>query len=121
MTGNDFKELVRYIIAKIGDLIEAKGFEYAGQDPDRLGAFKRAAKKAGGKSPEEVLQGYMLKHDVSIDDMIREVSLGLASRPLKVWEEKIIDRIIYNILLLALIKERQDSEGIIPNTPMNEA
>lgn len=105
MNNKDFAELVGVVIDKISSMTLSKGTEYAGQDLDRLSAFKRAG-IAKGKIPEEVLQGYVLKHDTSIDDMVKEVAAGLPVRPWLVWEEKIMDRIIYNILLLALVSDR---------------
>lgn len=86
-------------------VINAKGAEYA-TDKDVLRNFKKAAAIAGCSVPKAVT-GMMVKHTVSIFDMV-EASFGcekLGEYTLALWQEKLGDQINYLYLLYAAIKE----------------
>lgn len=77
-----------------------RAVQYATED--RLHNFKAGAALTN-KTPREILGGFMLKHTVSIYDMIN--MKGDCSLPL--WEEKITDNINYLLLLKAIVVEEE--------------
>ena len=103
----DFNHVVNDVLSRCRSILTRKGREYAGPI-DRLQNFKDSA-RIQGCTPEQALIGMRTKHTVSVMGMVDGVSEG-NSYPLSLWEEKILDEINYNILLMALIKERRDKE-----------
>lgn len=101
MNINDFNDLVENRLNKIKETLINKGNEYANED--RLSNFKLGAKKAGW-TPIEVLKGYLLKHEVSFDDLCRKFS-QTEKVDAKLLDEKVGDIICYYILAEALMKE----------------
>ena len=95
-----FERLVERRITKIRSTLMRKAKEYA-SDKDRFHNFKVAA-LMNTTTPEKALKGMMLKHEVSVLDMINS--------PEKVTkemvDEKIGDNINYLILLEGLLKEK---------------
>lgn len=96
MEKKEFDEFVRGILDEVEAKLTAKGKEY-NLEKDRLGFFKRAAAMQGG-TPEQALYGFMLKHLVSVSDMVRS-GMGY---PMDLWKEKLLDIVNYCVLLLAL-------------------
>lgn len=103
MNVTEFETLMLSTFDQCRRVLTSKGSEYS-TGSDRLGNFKRAA-SARGVIPEEALLGMKIKHTISIDDMVRELSGG-AEYSIQRWDEKIIDDINYLILLRALLVER---------------
>ena len=101
MRTKEFNDVLKYRIDKIKEVLAHKAKEYAKED--RLHNFKQAGKIAN-MTPELALKGFLMKHLVSIFDMIDEVETVEISRAM--WEEKIGDSINYLILLEALVVER---------------
>ena len=101
MTPHDFEGHFNYMFRLTRETLCAKAKEYA-SDGDRLHNFKVAAALAQ-TSPVTALGGMMLKHTVSIYDMLREENTDL-----ELWEEKIKDHINYLFLLWALLNETTD-------------
>lgn len=103
MKAENFNRIVEERIQKIKSTLISKGAEYA-SDNDRLYNFKRAG-RISNQSSIQVLLGMMLKHWVSVLDLIEEL------RPIDpvieedLINEKIGDIINYLILLEALLKE----------------
>ena len=99
MTHERFNEIVNEETERIKSILIKKQAEY-NLDDDRLSHFKRAA-VLSQETPEKVLYGYMLKHIMSISDMIateKNYDKG-------VWIEKMTDIHNYLILLLALLED----------------
>lgn len=102
MTDVEFSEVFERRMAQSGLTLVKKATEYA--RGDRLSNFKKAA-GALACSPEKALVGMLIKHLISIIDLVDDVERGaLADYPL--WDEKIGDAINYLILLDALVQER---------------
>lgn len=108
MTYERFNEILEARIRKSQSVMSKKEKEYARED--RLQNFKTAARKRGC-TPEEALYGMMLKHDVSVSDMVEDVRLGIVPTVERV-DEKIGDLINYLILLEALLIERIENEKV---------
>ena len=90
--------LIANSLEEISQLLLVKGKEYI-RNSDPLWNFHVGARKQN-KHPAEVLQGFALKHDISVDDLIQDVVDGKPVSMAQV-KEKIHDRIVYNLLLLS--------------------
>ena len=102
MTPKEFDKVVENRIDQIKKVLAAKAQEYS-SDNDRFHNFKVAA-RIKNCTPEQALHGMMLKHEVSIIDLI----LNPESPNLRedIVNEKIGDMIDYLILLEGLFLER---------------
>lgn len=69
-----FDEIVDERCRKIKVILSSKAEEYA-TEQDRFHNFEIAARKRG-ITPERALEGMMLKHDVSVMDLIDWVELA---------------------------------------------
>ena len=102
MNAKDFDKIVAARMAWCNKTLCAKGDEYA-RDGDRLWNFKVAARKLNCH-PAEALAGMMVKHTVSVDDIIDELARCIVP-PRWLVAEKIGDSINYLLLLEGLIEE----------------
>ena len=99
MKTENFNKIVEEQVEHIKQVLVKKADEY-NLEADRLGFFKRAATFAQ-TSPEKALYGFLLKHLVSLNDMV--ISGEKYSKDL--WLEKITDIENYLILLLGLLED----------------
>lgn len=91
--------LIANSLEEISQLLLVKGKEYI-RNQNVLHNFDEGA-RIQNKHPAEILQGFALKHDISVDDLIQDVVEGKAVSMAQV-KEKIHDRIVYNLLLLSI-------------------
>ena len=56
---------------------------------------------------EQALDGMLLKHEVSIDDIVEDMSKGILP-PSEVVEEKMNDILVYNLIKKASILDQLD-------------
>ena len=118
MTPEKFDVVVEEMIDLIRETLKSKAVQYA-RGNDRLWNFKRAAERRRC-TPEEALRGISVKHEVAIDDFINDLAEG-GCMPYEQWVEKVMDSVIYNFLLMGLVKERL-KEGICKKGhPVGEA
>mgnify|MGYP007037125562 CR=1 FL=1 len=99
MNTPDFNKVVEDQLNRIQTVLIKKAAEY-NLDTDRLSVFKHAA-AVSEETPEQALYGFMLKHIISVTDMIN--SKGTYSEGL--WNEKITDICNYLILLQGLLRD----------------
>ena len=99
MNTPDFNKVVEGQLSRIQNVLIKKAAEY-NLDTDRLSVFKHAA-AVSEETPEQALYGFMLKHIISVTDMIN--SRGTYSEEL--WNEKITDICNYLILLQGLLRD----------------
>jgi hypothetical protein len=106
MSTEDFNGYVNERIATIKDVLLQKAKEYSSND-DRLKNFHDGSKMIG-KSREEVLDGFLLKHLVSYRKILEDLNNDgiLPSRELIV--EKMGDIINYFIIQEAQLLQRID-------------
>ena len=104
MNNNTFTRIVNDQIARSTDVLTKKQAEYA-TDEDRLHNFHAGAGLTG-RTPEQVCGGFLLKHVVSIFDMIES---GEPQR-IDLWNEKITDMINYGLLLRAIVEETEGNK-----------
>ena len=113
MKPEDFNKLVENRLEKIKTILVKKSVEYSTQE-DKLINFRKGAIKSG-LSPIEVLQGYLLKHEVSFADMcIKFKDSNKVSK--EMIDEKITDIINYYLLAEAIFME----ENINTNNLINK-
>ncbi len=95
---DQFEDILNAQIKRVQDVLAVKSMEYG--PVDRLGNFKKTAALRGVKLHQAV-GGMMVKHTVSIYDMIE------SGKPYSMdqWDEKITDHINYLILLKATLIE----------------
>ena len=105
MKKSEFQDVVLDQLNRCEDMLVVKGSEYA-TDTDRLSNF-RAAAAIQNTTMLQALGGMMVKHTVSIYDMIR--SNGVYEQEL--WDEKITDHINYLLLLQAVLQETRNDDG----------
>jgi len=99
-----FDEILSTRLEKIKTILGAKAKEYASND-DRFHNFNVAGRIAG-VTPEKALYGMMLKHEVSVTDLIELAGAEPSKLNEAIIDEKIGDNINYLILLEGLLKQR---------------
>ena len=95
----DFDKVVEERIESIRAVLASKEKEYA-KGKDRFHNFNMAARMSS-TTPEKALKGMMLKHEVSVQDLIDNP--GNATT--EIINEKIGDNINYLILLEGMLKQ----------------
>lgn len=105
MKAEQFDKIVENRCISIKQVLASKAKEYA--KGDRLWNFKRAA-RVSEISPELALKGMLMKHLVSVFDMVDEAGQGIF-HPDAFIDEKLGDLVNYCILLEALLKEHNES------------
>jgi len=103
-----FKEIefdfeIQSTMQKIQELLLVKGKEYR-RNNNPYHNFEVAARKKG-ITPERALDGFLLKHLVSYDDMLNDIEQGVLPK-IEVVEEKFNDIICYMIIQKAQILNR---------------
>jgi len=106
MNVKNFNEMLEARIKKTREVLAAKNKEYA-SDVDKLHNFKRAGKMLQ-IAPEYALVGMMVKHTISILDIVDKINNNKEYPTKEMIEEKVGDNVNYLILLEALIKEHID-------------
>ena len=99
MTTPDFNKVVEDQLDRIRNVLVKKAAEY-NLDDDRLSVFKHAA-ALSEETPEQALYGFMLKHLISMTDMINSKQVYSE----EMWNEKLTDICNYVILLQGLLRD----------------
>lgn len=104
-----FYKLVDERLSKITSTLASKGNEYS-TPGNKLHNFDRGA-NITGQTREIVLLGFLLKHQISILDIIDKIEVGVLPTR-KLLDEKLTDIINYYILLEASIVDRIEKENV---------
>ena len=109
MTNEEFDKVVKERCKEIIRVLSSKAEEYASND-DRMHNFNVAGRVLG-TSPEKALFGMLMKHIVSVMDLVDKAEVDntkgkAVSVSCELIDEKIGDTINYMILLEALLKKR---------------
>lgn len=99
MTTPEFNKVVEDQLDRIKSVLVKKATEYS-LDTDRLSVFKHAA-ALSKETPEQALYGFMLKHIISVTDMVNSGEVYSE----ELWNEKITDICNYLILLQGLLRD----------------
>jgi hypothetical protein len=103
MTDQEFDKIVEQTLEEIRQVLIIKGKEYR-RNNNVFHNFEVGSKKSG-LIPEKVLDGFLLKHEISISDITNDLEKGII--PTKdIVNEKFGDNIIYLILKKAMILNR---------------
>ena len=97
-----FDAIVQSRLEKIVSTLKSKASEYS-KKGNRFHHFK-VASRIKNETPEKALYGMMIKHEVSVLDMIDNPTDACITE--KLVDEKIGDLVNYLILLEGLLKER---------------
>lgn len=96
----NFESVVSTTLEDIKSLLIEKGKEYR-RNNDPFHNFNRGAKLTG-KSTEEVLQGFLLKHLISVEDIRNDSKMGIFPKIEKI-HEKYNDILVYFLIEKAMI------------------
>jgi hypothetical protein len=99
----DFDMEVQSTLQKIQQLLLVKGVEYR-RNLDPFHNFN-VGSQISGEIPEKVLQGFLLKHLVSYQDMLNDIEQGKLPK-IELVEEKMNDILTYYIIQKAQIINR---------------
>ena len=97
-----FDQVLKTQLQQCAKVLGLKGAEYS-KNADRFSNFKDAA-RIEQTTPEKALLGMMVKHEVSVRDIVEKLPDSLPTEAM--LDEKIGDWINYLILLKGLISER---------------
>lgn len=103
MTEQKFEEIITETLDQIKETLIEKGREYR-RNNDPLHNFNQGAKRTG-KIREKVLDGFLLKHEISIEDMTNDIEKGILPSKSTV-NEKFNDNLIYLLIKKASIIDR---------------
>ena len=104
-----FEECIENRIRNIREILLVKAKEYASED-NRFHNFDVAARILNN-TPEQALQGMMLKHIVSVFDLIEWTETNTNMLTEQIIDEKIGDTINYLILLEGLLLRRMETKN----------
>ena len=103
MTEKDFDELVEKTLESIRQKLIVKGKEYR-RGGNVFHNFEQGSKRSG-LSREKVLDGFLLKHEISLADMTNDLDSGILPT-IGAVEEKFEDDLIYTIIKKAMFVDR---------------
>ena len=112
MTENRFEQVVEETLNQIRDTLLVKGVEYR-RNQDVFHNFHEGSKRTG-LIREKVLDGMLLKHEISIADMTNDLEKGILPK-IETIEEKFGDNLIYLILKKASIIDKIENEKLENN------
>ena len=109
MTENRFEQIVDETLNQIKETLIQKGREYR-RNNNPFHNFDEGSKRSG-LIREKVLDGMLLKHEISIADMTNDLEKGILPK-IETVEEKFGDNLIYLILKKASIIDKIENEKL---------
>ena len=107
MNMSEFDLVLEARLQKTKDVLYSKSKEYS-SDADKLHNFNKGAMMSG-HSREDVLWGFLLKHLISVSDIVEATNQGKFPN-METINEKIGDCINYFVLLEACLVDRLKQE-----------
>ena len=107
MKESRFDQLVKERCEKLVNTLSVKGKEYR-RGNDVFHNFNRTSQITGG-TPERALLGFMLKHFVSVLDIIDDLDKGIVPKE-EIIDEKLGDLCTYVVILETMLKDRNDGK-----------
>jgi hypothetical protein len=105
MTEDRFEQVVNETLDQIKETLIQKGREYR-RDNNPFHNFEEGSKQTG-LIREKVLDGFLLKHEISIKDITNDLTKGILPTR-NIVEEKFNDNLIYLLIKKASIIDRLD-------------
>ena len=109
MTENRFEQIVDETLNQIKETLIQKGREYR-RNNNPFHNFEEGSKRSG-LIREKVLDGMLLKHEISIADMTNDLEKSILPK-IETVEEKFGDNLIYLILKKASIIDKIENEKL---------
>jgi len=106
MTEERFDEIVNVFLNSIRDTLVVKGKEYR-RNGNVFHNFDMGVERSG-LIREKVLDGFLLKHEISIADITNDLEKGILPK-ISTLDEKFGDNVIYLILKMASIIDKIES------------
>lgn len=103
MTEEEFEKFIEDTLNQIRETLIVKGKEYR-RNSNVFHNFEEGSKRSG-LSREKVLDGFLLKHEISIADMTNDLDKGIIPK-LETVKEKFGDNLIYLLLKEGMIIDR---------------
>jgi hypothetical protein len=103
MTEEQFNKVIEYTLDSIKETLLIKSKEYR-RNNNPFHNFEEGSRKSG-LSREKVLDGMLLKHEISIADMTNDLDKGIIPK-IETVNEKFGDNIIYLLIKKAMIIDR---------------
>lgn len=104
----EFNLVVEETLHKVKELLIVKGKEYR-RNNNPFHNFEAGSLKSG-LIREKVLDGFLLKHEISIADMTNDLDKGILPT-IEAVDEKLTDNIIYLIIKKAMILDRIETKN----------
>ena len=109
MTENRFEQVVDETLNQIKEVLVTKAKEYR-RNNNVFHNFEEGSKRSG-LIREKVLDGMLLKHEISIADMTNDLEKGILPK-IETVNEKFGDNLIYLILKKASIIDKIENEKL---------
>lgn len=109
MTEERFDQVVDIFLNSIRDTLLVKAKEYR-RNGNVFHNFDEGARRSG-LIREKVLDGFLLKHEISIADITNDLEKGILPK-ISTLDEKFGDNVIYLILKMASIIDKIESNDI---------
>lgn len=103
MTEKEFEKVIENTLTEIKETLITKGREYR-RNNDPFHNFNQGVKRTG-LIREKVIDGMLLKHEVSIADMTNDLEKGIVPKR-SVVDEKFGDNLIYLLIKKASIIDK---------------
>jgi hypothetical protein len=103
---DNYEKVVKDTIEEIKGVVLIKGKEYH-RNNNPFHNFEKGAQRTG-QIRERVIDSFLLKHEISISDMVDDLEKGILPTK-EMVNEKFNDNIIYLLLKKASILERLDT------------
>jgi len=107
MTENRFEQVVDCFLNSIRETLIVKGKEYR-RNGNVFHNFDEGSKRSG-LIREKVLDGFLLKHEISIADITNDLEKGILPK-ISTLDEKFGDNVIYLIIKMASIIDKIESD-----------
>ena len=107
MTENRFEQIVDETLNQIKETLIQKGREYR-RNNNPFHNFEEGSKRSG-LIREKVLDGMLLKHEISIADMTNDLEKGILPK-ISTLDEKFGDNVIYLILKMTSIIDKIEKD-----------
>jgi hypothetical protein len=108
MTEERFEEVVDCFLSSIRETLVVKGKEYR-RNSNPFHNFDVGAQRSG-LIRERVLDGFLLKHEISIADITNDLEKGIFPK-ISTLDEKFGDNVIYLIIKMASIIDKIEEHG----------